>query len=114
MAVLVVAGKVTKEGTGEYGDWFVVSETRPKKDGSGTFETRYMCSGKARPAIDEFVIVQGFGWAKVTESNGNHYANMQINAAQFTVLDGFAGATEAAPRGSDSLAQEFADEEIPF
>ena len=108
MAVLVVAGKVTNAGTGEYGEWFVVSETRPKKDGSGTFDTRYMCSGKERPEIGATVVVQGFGWAKVAESNGNHYANMQINAAQFTVLEEGTGPTEAPQQ------QEFADDEIPF
>jgi hypothetical protein len=105
MAVLIVTGVVTRSGTGEYGDWYVIAETAHKKDGT-PYTKRYMCSGKDRPAEGERVVVQGFAYAKVTERDGQHYADININGAQFTRLE--AEAHQAPPQ------QEYAEDSIPF
>ena len=108
MAILNVLGTVKKQGSGEYGDWFVVAETCTKRDGD-TFEKRYMCSGKTSPREGQSVVVTGFLRDGVREHDGKHYADIKIQAATWYPLEGEQSERESAPAATVDDSDE-----IPF
>lgn len=107
MSVITLHGSVTKKGSGEYGEWAVISEPNVKRDGD-TYEKRYMTSAAKTasvPAIGTEVVVTGFAQADVREYEGKHYADIKVSGAHYFALSGAASAADPA--------EDFA-EEIPF
>lgn len=106
MAVITFTGVIGKTGEGQYGPWAVVAETVTKRDG-GTFDRRYMVSGKDIPAEGTRVVVTGYATPKVTERDGKHYADIAVNGAALLPLD------EQSASSKPQSPETFEDD-IPF
>lgn len=113
MAVITLHGTVINRGVGEYGEWCIVAEPNVKRDGE-RYEKRFMTSaakGESAPAVGAVAVVTGFAQCKVREYDGNHYADINVQAAHY-----FAVAGEASG-DSGTLpvpAPDLDGEEIPF